>query len=49
MVPENSRVRRHNPRSRSPPCSRSPLEDFDYDDVAVANMTGSPVSLYIDF
>ena len=49
MVPENSRVHRRNPRSRSPPRSHSPLEDFDYDDVAIANMTGSPVSSYIDF
>ena len=46
MVPKNSRVHRHNPRSRSPPRSCSPLEDFDYDVVA---MTGSPVSSYIDF
>ena len=29
MVPENSRIRRRNPRSRSPPRSHSPLEDFD--------------------
>ena len=49
MIPENSHVRRRNPRSHSPPRSRSPLEDFDYDDVAIANMTGSPISSYIDF
>ena len=49
MVPENSRVRRRNPRSRSPPRSHSPLEDFDYDDVTIANMTGSPVSSYMAF
>ena len=49
MVPENSRVHHHNPHSRSPPCSRSPLEDFKYDDIAIANMTGSPVSSYVDF
>ena len=37
------------PCSHSPPHSYSPLEDFEYDDVIIANMTSSPVSSYIDF
>ena len=49
MVPENSRIRHRNPCSRSPPRSRSPLEDFEYDNIAIANMTGSPISSYNDF
>ena len=49
MVPENSIVCRHNPRSQSHPRSCSPLEDFIYDDIAIANTTGSPVSSFIDF
>ena len=33
----------------SPPRSPSPIEDFDYDDVAISNMTGSPVGSYAYF
>ena len=49
MVPENSVVRLHNPCSCSPPYSHSPLEDFEYDNVAIAKMTSSPVSSFADF
>ena len=49
MIPENSIVQRHNPHSRSPPYSCSPLEDFEYDNIAIGNMTSSPVSSDIDF
>ena len=49
MGPENSIVCRHNPCFHSPPCSHSPLEDFKYDDIAIASMTGSPVSSFVDF
>ena len=49
MVPENSHVHHRNPCSHSPPCSRSPLADFEYDGIAIANMTSSPVSSYVDF
>ena len=38
--------RTHRP---SPPRSPSPIEDFDYDDVAISNMTGSPVGSYVYF
>ena len=33
----------------SPPRSPSPIADFDYDDVAISNMTGSPVGSYVYF
>ena len=33
----------------SPPRSPSPIEDFDYDNVAISNMTGSPVGSYAYF
>ena len=49
MVHKNSIVRCHNPYSQSPPHSHSPLEDFEYEDVAIANMTGSLVSSFINF
>ena len=48
MVPENSRPPCHINRP-SPPRSPSPIEDFDHDDVAISNMTGSPVSSYTYF
>ena len=46
MVPENSVIHQYNPCSRSPPCSYSPLEDFKYDNITIANMTGSRFLLY---
>ena len=33
----------HRTSRPSPPRSPSPIEDFDYDDVIISNMTGSPV------
>ena len=48
MVPENSRPPRRVNRP-SPPRSLSPIENFDYDDVAISNMTESPVGSYVHF
>ena len=42
----------HPPRCAScssPPRTPSPIEDFDYNDVAISNMTGSPVRSYAYF
>ena len=49
MVLENSRCPRHRSHAPSPPRSPSPREDFDYDDVTISNMTGSPVGSYTYF
>ena len=49
MAPENSHIHRHNPCSRSPPCSHSPLDYLEYNNTTITNMTGSPVSSYINF
>ena len=45
MVRESSRPPHHF-NCPSPPRSPSPIEDFDYDDVTISNMTGSPVRSY---
>ena len=49
MVPKNSRPPHCRSRVPSPPRSPFPAEDFDYDDVALSNMTGSPVGSYAYF
>ena len=49
MVLENSRRPRCRSHAPSPPRSPSPREDFDYDNVAISNMTGSPVGSYAYF
>ena len=49
MVPENSRCSHCRSRAPTPPQSPSPREDFNYDDVAISNMTGSPVGSYTYF
>ena len=48
MVPENSRPP-HHINCPSPSRSPSPIEDFDYNNVAISNMTGSPVGSYTYF
>ena len=45
MVCESSRPP-HRFNCPSPPRSPSPIEDFDYNDVTISNMTGSPVRSY---
>ena len=49
MVLENSRCSHRRSHALTPPQSPSPREDFNYNDVAISNMTGSPVGSYTYF
>ena len=49
MVPDTSRRPCRRSHVPTPPRSPPPREDSDYDDVAISNMTGSPVGSYAYF
>ena len=49
MVPENSRPPYCRSCASSPPRSPFLAEDFDYNDIALSNMTGSSIGFYAYF